>query len=70
MLQLTLLPVSRVHDECLFIRVLQSYETTFACAAVELEAAAAAISRGDGTAAVAALASAARALSESSPLSR
>jgi tryptophan 2,3-dioxygenase len=68
MLQLTLLPVSRVHDECLFIRVLQSYETTFAYAAVELEAAAAAIARGDGTAAVAALAGAAHALSESSPL--
>jgi tryptophan 2,3-dioxygenase len=68
MLQLTLLPVSRVHDECLFIRVLQSYETTFAYAAVELEAAAAAIARGDSTAAVAALGGAAHALSESSPL--
>jgi hypothetical protein len=68
MLQLTLLPVSRVHDECLFIRVLQSYETTIAYAAVELEAAATAIARGDGTAAVAALGGAARALSESSPL--
>lgn len=68
MLQLTMLPVSRVHDECLFIRVLQSYETTFAYAAVELEASAAAITRGDAAGAVAALDGAARALSESSPL--
>jgi tryptophan 2,3-dioxygenase len=68
MLQLTLLPVSRVHDECLFIRVLQSYETIFACAAVELGAAAAAIGRGDGDAAAAALGAAARGLAESSPL--
>ena len=68
MLQLTLMPVSRVHDECLFIRVLQSYEATFAYAAVELAAAAAQIARGDGAAAVAALSGAARTLSEASPL--
>lgn len=68
MLQLTLLPVSRVHDECLFIRVLQSYEATFAYAAVELAAAAAAIARGDAAAAVAALGGAERTLGESSPL--
>jgi tryptophan 2,3-dioxygenase len=68
LLQLTLLPVSRVHDECLFIRVLQSYEMTFAYAAVELEAAAAAIARGDGAAAAAALDGGARAMAESSPL--
>jgi tryptophan 2,3-dioxygenase len=68
MLQLTLLPVSRVHDECLFIRVLQSYEATFAHAAVELSAAAGAIASGDGGAAVAALDAGARVLAESSPL--
>ena len=68
MLQLTLMPVSRVHDECLFIRVLQSYEATFAYAAIELAAAAAEIARGDGAAAVAALSGAARTLSDSSPL--
>jgi tryptophan 2,3-dioxygenase len=68
MLQLTLMPVSRVHDECLFIRVLQSYEATFAYAAIELAAAAAEIARGDGAAAVAALSGAALTLSESSPL--
>jgi tryptophan 2,3-dioxygenase len=66
-LQLTLLPVSRIHDECLFIRVLQSYEATFAYACVELAAAAADIARGDGAAA-AALDRAALALGESSPL--
>lgn len=68
MLQLTMLPVSRIHDECLFIRVLQSYEATFAYAATELADAAAAIARGDGAAAVAALNSAAQTLGESSPL--
>lgn len=67
-LQLTLLPVSRIHDECLFIRVLQSYEATFAYACVELAAAAADIARGDGAAAAAALDRAALALAESSPL--
>jgi tryptophan 2,3-dioxygenase len=67
-LQLTLLPVSRIHDECLFIRVLQSYEATFAYAAVELAAAAADIAHGDGAAAEAALDRAACALGESSPL--
>jgi hypothetical protein len=41
--------------KCLFIRVLQSYEATFAYAAIELAAAAAEIARGDGAAAVAAL---------------
>jgi tryptophan 2,3-dioxygenase len=68
MLQLTLLPVSSVHDECLFIRVLQSYETTFAYAAIELAAAAEAVERGDAAAAVAALDSATHAVAESSPL--
>ena len=61
-LQLTLLPVSRIHDECLFIRVLQSYEATFAYASVELAAAAADIARGEGAAAAAALDRAALAL--------
>jgi tryptophan 2,3-dioxygenase len=68
MLQLTLLPVSRIHDECLFIRVLQSYEATFAYAAVELAAAAAALGGSDAGTAVAALDGAARVLGESSPL--
>lgn len=68
MLQRTLLPVSRVHDECLFICVLQSCEATFAYAAGELAAAAAALGRSDAGAAVSALDGAARALGESSPL--
>jgi tryptophan 2,3-dioxygenase len=38
-LQLTMLPVSLIHDEYQFIRVLQSYETTFALVAVQLRAA-------------------------------
>lgn len=67
-LQLTLLPVSRIHDECMFIRVLQSYEVTFAYVAVELAVAAAAIEGGVGAAAREALDRAALALGESSPL--
>lgn len=68
LLQLTLLPVSRVHDECLFIRVLQSYEATFAHAAGELAAAATALGGRDAAAAVAALDAAARVVGEASPL--
>lgn len=67
-LQLTLLPVSRIHDECMFIRVLQGYEVTFAYVAVELAAVAAAIAGGLGAAAQEALDRAALAMAESSPL--
>ena len=38
MLLLTLLPVYTVHDEYLFLRVLQRFETTFALIAVHLRA--------------------------------
>ena len=38
-LQLTMLPVSLIHDEYQFIRVLQSFEATFALVAVQLQAA-------------------------------
>lgn len=67
-LQLSMLPVSLVHDEHMFIRVLQSYEVTFALVAAELEAAVTAVGRDDGHAAAAAIAAAERALRESSPL--
>jgi tryptophan 2,3-dioxygenase len=46
-LQLSMLPVYVVHDECLFIRVLQSFETTFSRIAVLLRAAANALGQGD-----------------------
>jgi tryptophan 2,3-dioxygenase len=67
-LQLTALPVSLVHDEYMFIRALQSYETTFALIAVQLAAAASALDRGDGGAATAAIEAAATVLGEASPL--
>src|SRR4051794_22712879 len=67
-LQLTALPVSLVHDEYMFIRALQSYETTFALIAVQLAAAAGALDRGDGAAATAAIEAAAAVLGEASPL--
>ena len=67
-LRLTMLPVSLVHDEYMFIRMLQSYETTFALMAVELEAAVAALADGDAPAAVRAVAAAERALREAAPL--
>ena len=51
MLQLTVLPVYVAHDEYMFIRMLQSYETTFALVGVQLRAAIAAIA--EGSAAVA-----------------
>ncbi|HLM27841.1 MAG TPA: hypothetical protein VK304_12835 [Thermoleophilaceae bacterium] len=66
-LQLTALPVSLVHDEYMFIRALQSYETTFALIGVQLTAAVAALARGDGAAAAAMLGSAEAILAESSP---
>ncbi len=45
-LQLTMLPVYTVHDEWMFIRVLQSFETTFALLAVQLRAAMTALAAG------------------------
>ncbi len=65
-LQLTALPVSLVHDEYMFLRALQSYETTFALIGVQLTAAIAALTRGDGEGAAAMLASAEAVLAESS----
>jgi tryptophan 2,3-dioxygenase len=45
-LQLTMLPVSVIHDEYQFIRVLQAFETTFALVAVQLHAAIGALTDG------------------------
>jgi tryptophan 2,3-dioxygenase len=67
-LRLTMLPVSLVHDEYMFIRMLQSYETTFALMAVELDAAVAALEDGHAAAAVRAVTAAERALGEVAPL--
>jgi tryptophan 2,3-dioxygenase len=68
MLRLTLLPVYVVHDEYMFMRMLQSYETTFALVGVELTAAIAALSDGEAAVAVRALTWAERALREVAPL--
>ncbi|GAA0990560.1 hypothetical protein GCM10009555_076500 [Acrocarpospora macrocephala] len=67
-LRLSMLPVWVVHDEYLFIRVLQSFETTYALIAVQLLAATAALSDGDSAGAIRRLAVAGAALSESAPL--
>lgn len=67
-LRLSILPVWVVHDEYLFIRVLQSFETTYALIAVQLQAAIAALSRGDSAGATRRLALAESALNESAPL--
>ena len=67
-LQVSMLPVYIIHDEYLFIRVLQSFETTFALLAVQLRAAVSAILRADETAASLLLSSAADELHEAAPL--
>jgi tryptophan 2,3-dioxygenase len=68
MLAVTLLTVSTVHDEHLFIRMLQCFETVFALVAVELRAAILALRVGDVARAILALTTAARALDDASPL--
>jgi tryptophan 2,3-dioxygenase len=68
MLRLSLLPVYLAHDEYLFIRVLQLFETTFAVMAVQLQAAVREIRDGDWAAAASGLALATLVLRESAPL--
>ena len=67
-LQLTAIPVSLVHDEYMFIRALQSYETVFAQIGVQLASAIAALTRGQAASATAALGAAEATLREASPL--
>jgi tryptophan 2,3-dioxygenase len=68
MLAVTLLTVSRVHDENLFVRVLQCYETAFALAVVELRAAIVALMAHQPERATNALAAAERAMRDISPM--
>ncbi len=68
MLAVTLLTVSTVHDEHLFVRMLQSFETVFALVAVELRAAILAVRGGDAARAIRALTAAGDALDDASPL--
>lgn len=67
-LQLSILPVYRIHDEYMFIRVLQSYEATFAFMAVTLCSGLQRLAEGDAEAAVRALVAAESILRESAPL--
>ena len=67
-LKLTSLHVSQVHDEYMFMRTLQAYETTFALVSVLLEAAIATLGRGDATEATKAIEAAGGLLGEASPL--
>jgi tryptophan 2,3-dioxygenase len=67
-LQLTMLPVSLVHDEYQFIRALQSFEATFALVAVELQAAVRALSDGRADLALPRLEAAETRLHEAAPL--
>jgi tryptophan 2,3-dioxygenase len=67
-LQLTMLPVSLIHDEYQFIRVLQSYEATFAVIAGQLQAAVRALGDGEADLARQCILVAGRALREAAPL--
>ena len=68
MLQLTMLPVSLIHDEYQFIRVLQSFEATFALVAVQLGAAVRALTDGGLDLAPPHIVAAETALREAAPL--
>ncbi|ADU09688.1 hypothetical protein ML5_4184 [Micromonospora sp. L5] len=68
MLRTTMLPVERVHDEYLFIRVLQAFESTLALLAVDLTAAITAVDEERLPAAGARLSFAASLLRETAPL--
>jgi tryptophan 2,3-dioxygenase len=66
--QLTMLPVSVVHDEYQFIRVLQAFEATFALVAVQLRAAVRALTGGGADLALPRIRAAESALREAAPL--
>jgi tryptophan 2,3-dioxygenase len=67
-LRLSMLPVYVVHDEYLFIRILQSFEATFALLVVQIGAAVRALSSGDPLTATLLLDAARTALHEAAPL--
>jgi tryptophan 2,3-dioxygenase len=68
LVRLSMIPVSLVHDEYMFIRVLQAYEATFALIAVYLTAAVAAIEDEDAPAAAELVDASERVFRESKPL--
>jgi tryptophan 2,3-dioxygenase len=67
-LRLSMLPVWVAHDEYLFVRVLQSFETTFAFMVTQIEDSISAMRRVEPEAAARPLLRAARALAESAPM--
>lgn len=67
-IDLSLLPVATVHDEYLFLRVLQSFETTFSLIAVQLHAAVQALAACAAERAAQLVSRSADALTESAPL--
>lgn len=67
-LQLTMLPVSLIHDEYQFIRVLQSFEATFALIAVQLGAAVRALTNGEADLAIQRIRAAETVLHDAAPL--
>jgi tryptophan 2,3-dioxygenase len=68
MLAVTLLTVYTAHDENLFVRVLQCYETSFSLVVVQLRAAIVAAAAGDAARTAGALRAAELAMREASPL--
>ena len=67
-LELTMLPVYTMHDEYMFLRVLQAFETVFVLIAIRLRAAVAALAERATDQAVCFLSGAQTALHESTPL--
>ena len=67
-LTLSMLPVYVLHDEYLFIRVLQMFETTFAMLGVQISSATRALDQGDCVTAASGVRLAESALHESAPL--
>lgn len=67
-LRLTMLPVSQIHDEYQFIRILQSFEATFALIAVQLHTAIRALISGEADSAEHGLLAAEQSLHEAAPL--
>ncbi|MFE9322293.1 tryptophan 2,3-dioxygenase [Nocardia sp. NPDC052278] len=67
-LQLSILPVYTIHDEYLFLRVLQTFETTFTLLAMHLRGAVAALAASDVSRAVHFISNSTTALREAAPL--
>ncbi|MFI7667519.1 tryptophan 2,3-dioxygenase [Nocardia sp. NPDC049526] len=67
-LELSMLPVYTMHDEYLFLRVLQTFETTFSLLAMHLRGAVAALAAGDVSRAVYFISNSTTALREAAPL--